>query len=272
MQEANLLGAAKLAIVVDDVAVALVVIIQFAIVPTAVAGLAARMQIVAAGPDLFAGLHVRAVRAVDGQVSARAAVSSGGDAFQVAVIIDDLALTFSIVIQFRVVPIAICCLAACLQIIAVALDVLAGPRVSISSYACGISALVSAWIAIACAGDALQVAVIVQDVAAAFVVVVELGIMPAPITSLAARMQIVASHVDVLARLCIRSAWAVACLRSAAAIAGRSATQHAVIVRDVTAAALHIWKLRVDPVAAAVLAIRGKDISIHSNVVARLLV
>jgi len=53
-QKANLLGAAELAIVVDDVAVALLIIIQFAIVPTAVAGLAACMQIVAAGTDLLA--------------------------------------------------------------------------------------------------------------------------------------------------------------------------------------------------------------------------
>jgi hypothetical protein len=48
--------------------------------------------------------------------------------------------------------------------------------------------------------------------------------------------------------------------------------EHSVIVRDVTAAALHIRKLRVDPVAAAVLAICAKNISIYSNVVAGLLV
>lgn len=262
----------QVAIIVDDVAVALVVVIQFRVVPTAVAGLATRMEIVAAGMDLFAGLNVRTVRAVDRQVSARAAVSCSSDATQITVIVDDLALTFSVVIQFCVVPIAICCLTARLQIIAVALDVLAGPRVSISSYGCGISALVSAWIAIACAGDALQVAVIVQDVAMAFVVVIELGFMPAAIASLAASMQIVAAHMNVPARLRIRSARAVSRLISAGNVTGRSAMEHSVIVRDVTAAALHIRKLRVDPVAAAVLAICGKNISIYSNVVAGLLV
>src|SRR5579864_4453118 len=151
--------------------------------------------------NLLAGLNVRTVRTVDGRISARAAVCSGGNAAEVAIIVDDLALTFSIVIQLRVVPIAICCLAARFQIVPMALDVLAGPRVSISSYACRISALVSTWIAIACTGNALQVAVIVQNVAAAFVVVIELGFMPAAIASLAARMQIVASHMNVLARL-----------------------------------------------------------------------
>jgi hypothetical protein len=272
LQKASLLRTAQVAVIVDDIAVALVVIIQFRVVPTAVAGLATRMQIIAAGMDFFAGLNVRTVRAVDRQVSARAAIRSGGDAAEVAIIVDDLALTFSIVIQFRVVPIAICCLTARFQIIAVALDVLAGPRVSISSYGCGISALVSTWIAIACAGDALQVAVIVQDVAVAFVVVIQLGFVPAAIASLAARVQIVASYMDILARLRIRSARAVPRLISAGAVTGRSATEHSVIVRDVAAAALHIRKLRVDPVATAVLAICGKNVSIHSNVVARLLV
>jgi hypothetical protein len=48
--------------------------------------------------------------------------------------------------------------------------------------------------------------------------------------------------------------------------------EHSVIVRDVTAAALHIRKLRFDPVATAILAICAKNISIYSNVVAGLLV
>ena len=65
LQKASLLRAVEVAIVVDDVSVALVVIIQFCVVPIAIVGLAARMEIVAAGTDFFAGLNLRTVRAVD---------------------------------------------------------------------------------------------------------------------------------------------------------------------------------------------------------------
>ena len=271
LQKASLLGAVEIAIVVDDVSVALLVIIQFCVVPAAIVGLAARMEIVAAGMDLFAGLNVRTVRAIHILVSIRSAIDCSRNATQITVIIDDLALAFSVVIQFCVVPIAVPGLAARFQIVSVALDVLTGLAIWNPDGPCRISALIR-WRAIACAGDALQVAIIVQDVAAAFVVIIQLGFMPAAIASLAARMQIVASYMDVLARLRIRSAWAVPRLISAWAVAGRSAVKHSVIVRDVTAAALHVWKLGVDPVAVAVLAIRGKNISIYSNVVAGLLI
>ena len=271
LQKASLLGAAEVAIIVCDVSVALVVIIQFCVVPIAIVGLAARMEIVAAGMNLFAGLNVRTTWTIHILVSAWSAIGCSRDATQITVIIDDLALTFSVVIQFCVVPIAVPGLAARFQIVSVALDVLTGLAIRNPDGPCRISALIR-WRAVACPGDALQVAIIVQDVAAALVVIIELGFMPTAIASLAARMQIVAAHMDVLARLRIRSAWAVPRLISARAVAGRSATQHSVIVGDVTAAALHVWKLGVDPVAVAVLAIRGKNISIHSNVVAGLLV
>ena len=237
-----LLHTAQIAVVVHDVSMALVVVVEFRVVPASVAGLAAGVEIVAFCLDLFARLHVRTVGAVDGRVSARTAVSAGCDTAKVAVIVDDLPMAFPVVVEARLVPVAISCLTARFQIVAVALDVLAGARVSIAGYARGISALICSRsaIAIACARDALQVAVIIQDISVAFVVVIELGLMPASVAPLAACMQVVAANMHVLARLHVRSVGAVSCLISAGAIARRSAAERSIIVADITVAALRV--------------------------------
>lgn len=52
--EAMLLRAAQVAVVVDDVSVALVVVIELRVVPASIAGLAAGVEIVSTGADLFA--------------------------------------------------------------------------------------------------------------------------------------------------------------------------------------------------------------------------
>src|SRR6476646_3681122 len=95
--------------------------------------------------------------------------------------------------------------------VSVALDVLARLGIRSASHARRISTLVS-WIAVACTHHAFQVAVIVQDISAAFVVVIQLGFVPTTIAGLAAGMKIVATDMDVLARLHVRAVRSVSTL------------------------------------------------------------
>jgi hypothetical protein len=217
-----LLCAAQVAVIVEDVSVALVIVIQFCTVPIAIAGLAAGMEIVTTCFDLLTGLHIGTIRTVHVLVSARTAIR-GGYAAKVAIFIDDLAPALLEVIQLRVVPIAVRSLAARFQIVSVALDVLAGLGVRSASHSCWISALVSR-IAVGCADYALQVAVIVKYVSATLVEVIQLGFVPTAIAGLAARMKIVTTHMDILARLRIRAIGHVPGLISSwCSIAGRGA-------------------------------------------------
>jgi hypothetical protein len=212
-QPVILSSAAQVSVLVGNVPAALVVVVQLCVVPIAIRGLATSVKIIAACPNFLAGLDIGAIRAIHVLVSARAAVS-GGYAAEVAVIIDDLAPALLDVIQAGIVPLAVYGLAAGLEIIPVALDVFASLSIRSAGHACRISTLV-AWIAVRRTNDAPEVAVIVQDVSTTLVIVIQLGFMPTAIAGLAARMKIVTTDMDVLARLRIRAIGPVPALISA---------------------------------------------------------
>src|SRR5260370_40964644 len=77
--------------------------------------------------------------------------------------------------------------------------------------------------------DATQLAVVIHNFAAAFVVVIQLGIFPVAICGCAARFKIVAMRVHVLAGLRVRTA-----RKSRGNAAASAAPQSAVVVNNVT--------------------------------------
>src|SRR5579885_2334229 len=123
-----------MAIVIYDVASALLEIIQLGAAPVAVCRGAARLQIVAVYVDLLAGLRIGTGREVAGGIAGSAADISRirGHAAQIAIVIDDLPFAFAIVVQAGVYPVAAGGLAARFQMIAMALDVLAALRIAIA--------------------------------------------------------------------------------------------------------------------------------------------
>jgi len=130
-----------------------------------------------------------------------------------------------------------------------ALDVLAGLGIRAAEAASrwGITTLIASdWRAGSAVNalDAAQLAVVIHNFAAAFVVIVKLGVFPVAICRGAASLQIVAVRAHVLAGLRIRSA-----RKSRRNAAASAAPQSAVVVNDVAAAALDIAQLSALPAA-----------------------
>src|SRR5947209_2720857 len=126
----QLFRAAQVAIIIDDVALALLVIIQLGAAPIAAVGWATRFQIIAIHVDFLAALSIRTNR----RASQRAANSSG-HAAQIAILIHDLAVALSVIIDTGVLPVAVHCFATSFQPVTMTLDVLAALGVWCSHHA-----------------------------------------------------------------------------------------------------------------------------------------
>src|SRR6185312_9760147 len=123
-----LFRAPQMPVIVDYVAPALLVIIQLGVPRVAAGGRAFSFQIVAVHADILATLRVRAKRSV---AKGRAG-NSRRYAAQRAILIHDLTMAFPVIVNARVLVVAVIVLAASFQFIAVALDVLARLRVRCS--------------------------------------------------------------------------------------------------------------------------------------------
>src|SRR5579859_6173866 len=197
-----LLRAPQMPVIIDDVASALLVVVQLAVAGIAASGYAVGFQIVALDLNVRAALRIRASRRVRGNSGD---AERSGHAAQRAILIHDLPVALSVVVEAGVLPVAIHVLAARLEVVTVALDVLARLRVRRSHHA-NRSAINAGRIARSvCAAHAAQFAVLICHVAAALLVIVELGVVPVSIRGLAARLQVVAIDAHVLTCLCIRS-------------------------------------------------------------------
>jgi len=237
------------AIVIHDVTLALLEVIQLGIARAAISGLAMRFQVVALNANSIARLRIRTCRPVS-LIAPRITYSSDSShALEIAIVVDDLTFAFPVIVELGMVPIAVYGLATCFQIIAMAFDVLAclGIRAGEAASRWNIATLIAsdrrARSAVN-AGDAAQLAVVIYDFAAAFVVIVKLGIFPVAICRGAASLQIVAVSAHVLARLRIRPA-----RKSRRNAAASAAPQSAIVVNNVATAALDIAQLSALPAA-----------------------
>src|SRR6185369_55411 len=143
--------------------------------------LAAGFQIIAVNADFLAGLRIRSARCAT-WINADRHSRRCRYAAQIAVIVDDLSVAFPVVIQACVMPVATSGFTACVKIVTVSFDVFAALRVRQAN------SLIAA--SIACCGTT-QIAVLIGNVAAALLVVVEFGLVPVSVRSLAAGFQVV---------------------------------------------------------------------------------
>ncbi len=265
----------QLAIVINDVTLAFLEVIQLGVSRAAVSGLAVSLQVVALDANAVTRLRIRAGRPVSLKVPRITYSSNGSHALEVAIVIDDLPLAFPIIVELGAIPIAVYGLAACFKIVAMALDVFAVLRVRAAKCASrqAITILISpnrrARTTVN-AGDAAQLAVIIHNFAAAFVVVIELGIFPIAVCRWTTSFKIVAMLAHVLARLRVRAAGKARC--NAVDSAASAAPQSAIVVNDVAATISYIAQLSALPMPSGILAIRHQDIIMEINVSAGLLI
>jgi hypothetical protein len=263
----DLFRAAQMTVIIDDVTSALAVIIQLGAAPVAPSGLATGFQIVAVNANFLAALRIRST-----WYAARISANSyrrSSYAAQVAVIVDDLSMTFPVIIQAGVTPVAISGFAARFQIIAMAPDVFAALRIKRTGRHAGITARISSNVA---ARSTTKIAILIGNVAAALLIIVKLGFVPVSIRGLATGFQIVSMGMNVLAGLRIRAVWHTrlqSCLITASNV---SAAQCAVIIHNVIATAAIVAQQRGFPSSIRILAIRGKNFSPHINVFTRRLI
>lgn len=181
------------------------------------------------------------------------------------------------VVEFGVMHGAVMSLTTGMKIIAFYVDIHAGARVRTSRTihrrirAARVTAVNRA-IAVTCAyrstDYATKMAIIIRDIAAAFLIVVKLGINPVTITRLAASVKIITANVNVAAALPIGSCRAVGVLVIGSVIAtgtiasnracsvrcGGNAAQLSVVIHDVTLALAIVVKLGITPGAVTGLA------------------
>ena len=229
-------------VIVDDVTPALLVIIQLGVPRVATGGRAFSFQIVAIHADVLAALRVGAKRSV---AQGRAG-NSRRYAAQRAILIHNLSTAFPVIVNARVLVVAVVVLAASFQFVAVTLDVLAALRVG-SSYNANRPAIAARICRSVRAAHTVQLAVVIRHVAAAFLVIVELGIVPVSARGLAAGFQVITTHVDVLACLRVRTVGNTSLVGGPISRYGRGpvcgAAQRAIVIHDVAAATLKIAQL-----------------------------
>jgi hypothetical protein len=115
------------------------------------------------------------------------------------------------------------------------------------------------------------VAIIVDYVTRAFVVIIQLCVTPVSAVGLAARMQVITFCVHVLAALQIRALRACA-ISSRAAVPAYFAAQCAVVIDNAACTALEAGKTGLMPVTLRILAACNQCPTIHGNVITRLLI
>src|SRR5262252_4155311 len=103
----RLLRAAQVPVVVDNLAFAFLEVIQVGGAPVAALGGTASFQIIALHPDFLAGLRVRTNRR-----ASQGGANRRGHAAQRAILVQDLAVAFSVIMKTGVLPVAIAVLAA----------------------------------------------------------------------------------------------------------------------------------------------------------------
>lgn len=265
-----LFRAPQMPVIVDDVAPALLVIIQLGVPRVATGGRAFSFQIVAIHTDALAALRVRAKRSV---AQGRAA-DSRRYATQRAILVHNLPMAFPVIVNARVLVVAVIVFAASFQFIAVALDVLTRLRVWRSNHSN--RPTITARICRRGAVHAVQLAVFIRHVAVAFLVIIELGIVPVSICRLAAGFQVITTHVDVLAGLCVRTVGHARLVTGPISRYRRGsvcgAAQRAIVIHDVAAAALKIAQLCGFPFPVCVLAVRREHSVAHIQIFTALLV
>ena len=265
----------QLAIVINDVTLAFLEVIQLGVSRAPVSGLAVGLQVVALDANAVTRLRIRAGRPVSLKVPRITYSSNGSHALEVAIVIDDLPLAFPIIVELGAIPIAVYGLAACFKIVAMALDVFAVLRVRPAKCASrqAITILISpnrrARAAVNTV-DATQLAVIIHNFAATFVVVIQLGVFPVAICCWATGVQVVTACAHVLAGLRVRTAGKSRC--NTVDSAASAAPQSAIVVNDVAATISYIAQLSALPVPGGILAIRHQDIIMEINVSAGLLI
>src|SRR5215471_2332044 len=247
--------AVQLPIKVHDTAAAIVPIIQLTPYPATVAGLALRAQCVTMHMNLAASLHIGASRHI---------TPSGPSAFEAPLIINNVANAPLVVIQRSVVPAAVTGLATRAQRVAIHADIAAALCIGSTRWIATVPVTIP--IIVPASGPvtpAPQLSIGIADAIATPVEVAERSINPLPIHVLAARPQSVIAHTHVLARLEISPVWRSIVL----------ATRKLPIdVGDVSNAAVHIVKLRPDPLISGGFTLGAQTVAAQFDVPARLLV
>src|ERR1700759_3045361 len=116
-----------MSVIVDDVAVALLVVIEFGVCPVTIACLAASVKIITANVNVTAALPITSSRTIcvlviripvgSGTVGSHCAADRrAGNAFQFAILIRDVSLALAIIIEFGIPPCTVIGLACCMQI------------------------------------------------------------------------------------------------------------------------------------------------------------
>lgn len=256
-------------VVINDVTLALGVIVKFGVAPIAAAGLAPGFQVIAMNVNFLAGLGIGTKRYAGGINSS--ANRHAGYAAKIAVIIDDLAFTFSVVVQACFMPIAISGLAAGPEIIAMTLDVFAALRVGRTHRATGIAARIDAGCGVA-TGNALKISIQVRHISSALLVVIQFGFVPVSVCRLAARFQIVTFDANLLAGPRVRTIGNARLVSRLEPGRAGAAAQRTVVIHDIAAAAAIITELGGFHSSIRILAVGCKHITPHINILAALLV
>ncbi len=228
--KSGLFLATQLAVVIDDVALALAIVVQFSVARVTVTSLAARLQVITIHVNVHAALSIRAVRSIRSHIPTWGVVRAGtvssnrgsGYAAELSVIVRDISSALIEVVQLGIVPATVLRLTTRVQIIAANANIGARLRVrtrrtvyvAVDSRtavrSAGIDSRPGSVRALAVssygrAGYAAKVSIIVDYVTGALVVVVQLGVTPVSVLRPAAGMQVIAFGVNVLAALQIRA-------------------------------------------------------------------
>ena len=168
--------------------------------PAAISGFAARFQVVAVAPDVFAALrikrtghHARITALISGNIASRSTA-------KIAILIGNVAAALLIIIKLGFVPVSIRGLATGLQIVSMGVNVLAGLRIRTIWHTGLQSCLIAAGNV-----SAAQCAVIIHNVIAAAAIVAQQRCFPFSIHILAIRGKNFSPHINVLARRLIRA-------------------------------------------------------------------
>jgi len=201
-------------------------------------------------------------------------------------------MALAIIIQLGVMHFTVAALAARFQIVACQMDIHAGARIGAvrsihGSWSTAVSDVTIRRVAV-CATDrsavrAAKMSIVIEDVAAAFPVVIKLGVNPVTVTGLATCMEIVTAYVNIAACLAIAACGTVCILvitavgtrtissdRSSTVRRAGDASQLAIFIRYVALALAEIVELGVAPCAVTGLAARMQIIASHFYVTAGL--
>ena len=165
--------ALQVAVFIDDLSATFLKIVQLGLMPVAISGLAPCLKVVAMALDVFAALRVGAAKAANRCIAtlitaSRPAVNAC-DATQLAIVIHDFAAALVVIVQLGIFPVAARGRTAGFKIVTVCVHILAGLRVRATGKPRRNSA----------AFAAPQSAIVIDDVAAATLHVVQQSALPA---------------------------------------------------------------------------------------------